>query len=101
MPRRGDEANRLGTEYEGLWIADSLADVLAGDATSITVAAFGVEGQGIDLIKNTKDGLREFHSLKRQTTKPTWKLRELADRRVLDDPLASYEVGMTRERFLS
>ena len=58
MPRRGDEANRLGNEYEGLWIADSLLDVLAGDAASITIAAFGEEGQGIDLIKQTKDGFR-------------------------------------------
>ncbi len=93
MPRRGDEANRLGNEYEGLWIADALLDVLTGDATSITVAGFGVEGQGIDLIKQTKDGFREFHSLKRQTTNPTWKLRELVDRRVFDELLGKLRLG--------
>lgn len=93
MPRRGDEANRLGNEYEGLWIADSLLDVLAGDATSVTVAGFGAEGQGIDLIKQAKDGFREFHSLKRQTTNPTWKLRELSERRVFDELLGKLGLG--------
>jgi hypothetical protein len=93
MPRRGDEANRLGNEYERLWIADSLLDVLAGDATSVTVAGFGAEGQGIDLIKQTKDGFREFHSLKRQTTNPTWKLRELSERRVFDELLGKLGLG--------
>ena len=33
MPRRGDEANRLGNEYEGLWIADGLLDNSASGAT--------------------------------------------------------------------
>ena len=93
MPRRGDEANRLGNEYEGLWIADSLLDVLAGDAVSITVAAFGNEGKGIDLIKHTKEGFREFHSLKRQTTHPTWTLRELSERQVFHELLGKLQLG--------
>lgn len=88
MPRRGDEANRLGDDYERLWIADSLLDVLAGDARSVTVAAFGPDGSGIDLIKLLPTGAREFHSLKRQTTSETWTLRELSDRSVLDELLA-------------
>jgi len=25
MPRRGDEANRLGNEYEGLWISNQFS----------------------------------------------------------------------------
>ena len=83
MPRRGDEANRLGNEYESLWIADSLLDILLGEAATLLVAAFGSEGQGIDIIKRGSDGVREFHSLKRQTTYATWSLRELSDRNVI------------------
>ncbi len=76
MPRAGGESDKLGNRYEGIWTVDSLLDVLQGEATSLIIEPFGDDAVGIEFIKALANGTREFHSVKRQTTR-TWSLSEL------------------------
>jgi hypothetical protein len=79
MPRSGGEADKLGNRYEGVWLADSLLDVLDGSAVSITLEPFDpIESTGVEFIKEFSNGSREYHSVKRQTQRNVWSLAELA-----------------------
>lgn len=78
MPLPGGISDKLGNRYEGVWTADSLLDLLAGEAVSVTVEPVGEEARGIEFIKVAADGTREFHSAKRQTTGNVWSLSDLA-----------------------
>lgn len=80
MPRQGGEAGKLGNRFEGIRTVESLLDLLAADAITLTIEPFGDEALGIEFIKETSAGLREFHSVKRQTTGATWTLYELCAR---------------------
>lgn len=96
MPRAGGEAEKLGNHFEGVWTADGLLDLLSGDALSLTVEPFGPDALGIEFVKETTTGKREFHSVKRQTTGATWSLYELAalkgpGRSILSDLLAKLD----------
>lgn len=77
MPRTGGEADKLGNRFEGIWMVDSLIDVFAGDARAVTPEPLGKEALGIEFIKETNEGRREFHSAKRQTDASTWTFYKL------------------------
>ena len=77
MPRPGGESDKLGNRYEGVWTVDGILDVLAGDALSITIEPFGPDSLGIEFVKEMPNGIREFHSAKRQKTGTSWSLTEL------------------------
>jgi hypothetical protein len=77
MPLRAGQSDKLGNRYEGVWTVDSLLDVLAGDAVSVIVEPVGDDSPGIEFVKAWVDGVREFHSAKRQTTGNIWSLSEL------------------------
>jgi hypothetical protein len=78
MPRAGGEADKLGNRFEGVRIVGSLLDLLTGDAVALTIEPFGADALGIEFIKETTTGLKEFHSVKRQTTGATWTLYDLS-----------------------
>ncbi|MEY2559124.1 MAG: hypothetical protein QOE34_2549, partial [Verrucomicrobiota bacterium] len=79
MPRPGGESEKLGARYEGVWVADSVLDILDGAAVSITVEPFeGAEARGIEFTKELSDGSTEYHSAKRQKTGNLWSLVDLA-----------------------
>lgn len=56
MPRPGGEADKLGNRFEGIWKVDSLVDVFAGDARTVTVEPLGKEDVGIEFIKEYNEG---------------------------------------------
>jgi hypothetical protein len=107
MPRSGGEADKLGNRYEGIWIADSLLDVVDGVAVSITVEPFDeIESTGIEFIKELPDGSKEYHSVKRQTQRNVWSLAELAavgktGRGILGDLAAKLRGDKTISVFVS
>ena len=73
----GGKWDKLGNRYESLWIVDALLSVLRGDAISITVEPLLDEGEGVDFIKELKDGTRDHVSVKRQNTANLWSLADL------------------------
>ena len=77
MPLRAGPSDKLGNRYEGVWTVDSLLDLLAGDAMSVIVEPVGDDSPGIEFVKAWTDGVREFHSAKRQTTGNVWTVFDL------------------------
>lgn len=64
----GPESDKFGNYYEGLWTVLSIIDVLDERADSICLEILGDEGEGVEF-RLTKDGVPEFHQVKRQTTR--------------------------------
>ena len=89
--RSGGEADKLANRYEGLWTTYQLFELLKGDALSLTPESLD-EGIGVEFCKVLEDGVREFHSVKIQTSSSTWTTRAMArkgrnGRSILDDLL--------------
>ncbi|MCF3651352.1 ATP-binding protein [Synoicihabitans lomoniglobus] len=76
MPRAGGEADKLGNRFERIWTVDCLLNVLTGEAKGITIESLDPE-RGVEFVVSMNDGGREYHSVKRQTTKNVWSLSEL------------------------
>jgi hypothetical protein len=80
MSLRAGQADKLGNRYEGVWTVDSLLDVIAGDAVSVTVEPVGEQSPGIEFVKALGNGVQEFHSAKRQITGNAWSIFDLTRR---------------------
>ena len=98
MPRRGGEADKLGNRYEGLWTVDAALDLIDGKYTALTVEAVGDEAAGVEFIRTTPSGIREYHSIKRQHVDGNWSLSLLAKagptgRSILGDLIAKVDTG--------
>lgn len=78
MPRVGGESDKLGNRYEGIWTVDSLLGVLAGEVRSITVEPL-MPAAGVEFLLRRVDGVKDYHSVKRQTTQPVWSLAKLTE----------------------
>src|SRR5580704_5914052 len=79
MPRARGEADKLGNYYESIWTADSLLDLLSGDAISLTPEPFDeTEAEGIEFVKSLDNSVSEYHSVKRQKVGIAWSLADLA-----------------------
>jgi hypothetical protein len=74
--RSGGEADKLANSYEGLWTIHQLFDVLDGQARSLTPEPLE-DAVGIEFHKISANGARESHSVKIQTTRPSWTLSSL------------------------
>jgi hypothetical protein len=75
--RSAGEADKLGNRYEGRWTAYNVLDLLQGRADEIRPEPFD-DGVGIEFVKIGANGLREFHSVKVQTTDAVWTVAKLA-----------------------
>src|SRR5688572_21609338 len=98
MPIAGGSADKLGNRYEALWAIDQLLRVIDGGATELTLEPLEAdESRGIEFRVSTTDGISEYWSIKRQTTKAAgWTLATLAakderGRTILGDLLAHVE----------
>ena len=88
MPRPGGEADKLGNRYEGLWTVDAALDLIDGEYTDLTFEAVGDEAAGVEFVRTTRSGTREYHSVKRQHARGNWTLALLKSEGVLHDLVA-------------
>jgi hypothetical protein len=84
MPLAGGDADKVGNRYEGLWTATVLLRVLHEELRSIYLEPVGPEGDGVEFIVTQRDGVKEYHQVKRQYSGfGAWTLAALASKRVL------------------
>ena len=82
MPLKGGAAEKFGNRYEGRWTVSCLLDVMAENADSIWLEPPGPEGQGFEF-RIRKQGVREYHQVKRQKSSGHWTLHALRTEGVL------------------
>jgi hypothetical protein len=76
LPLWGGAANKVGNRYERLWTVLALLDVLAGDAEYIRIEYPGDAGRGAEFLL-LRDGIREWHQVKRQHVRGSWSIADL------------------------
>ena len=82
MPLPGGAAEKFGNRYEGRWTVACLLDVMDEKTDSIRLEPPGPEGQGFEFW-TAKQGVREYHQVKRQHSIGHWTLHTLEKERVL------------------
>ena len=98
MPRAGGEADKLGNRYEALWTVDAALDLIDGDYVDLTVEAVGDEAAGVEFVRTNSEGVREYHSIKRQHADGNWTVSRLTTegptgRSILGDLIAKAVAG--------
>ncbi|MYD91348.1 MAG: ATP-binding protein [Caldilineaceae bacterium SB0662_bin_9] len=93
MPRPGGEADKLGNRYESLWTVDAVLDLIDCEYRDLTVEAVGDEAAGVEFVRTTQEGIREYHSIKRQHARGNWTFYELAREDVLNDLIVKTGTG--------
>ena len=88
MPRRGGEADKFGNRYESLWTVDAALDLIDGEYRDLTVEAVGDEDSGMEFVRTTRTGVREYHSIKSQRSESYWTLARLKSEDILNDLIA-------------
>ncbi len=67
MPRPGGESDKLGNQYEGIFLARCVLDVLTGEIERFEAEPLDrMESAGVELYRERADGRREYWSVKRQ-----------------------------------
>ena len=82
MPLPGGAAEKFGNRYEVRWTVACLLDVMDERADSIRLEPPGPEGEGFEFWI-TKQGIREYHQVKRQHFSGHWTLNRLVQEGVL------------------
>jgi hypothetical protein len=82
MPLKGGAADKYGGRYEGLWTISFMADVMSERAESIYLEPPGDEGAGVEF-RIRKEGVQEYHQVKRQRGRGSWTLSALESESVL------------------
>jgi hypothetical protein len=93
----GGRADKLGNEYERLWVVRQLLLVLQGEAHSVLCEGLGDDERGVDVWVGYSDEMRTGYQCKRQNgTKGNWSVSDLRD--VLKN--AEFQLGRdSRYRF--
>ena len=84
MPLTGGASNKFGNRYEGLWTVACMLDVLDEKSDSIRLEPPGPEGQGVEFWV-MKQGIREYHQVKRQHHTGYWTISRLASEGILSN----------------
>ena len=87
MPLPGGAAEKYGNRYEGRWTVACMLDVMEEKADSIRLEPPGPEGQGFEF-RTTKQGIQEYHQVKRQRSIGHWTLNALTKEGVLPNFIA-------------
>ena len=90
MPLPGGAAEKFGNRYEGRWTVACLLDIMDEKASSIRLEPPGPEEQGFEFWV-TKQGVREYHQVKRQHPSGHWTLHTLAQEGLLPRAAVSNE----------
>jgi hypothetical protein len=97
MPLPGGSSDKIGNRFELWWTALCLIDILDERAESIAIEPPGELGDGVEFIL-TRKGVREYHQVKRQTTKGLgWSIAALGASGVLRHIPA--KIGGTHDEF--
>ena len=81
----GGRADKLGNEYERLWVVYQLLCVLRNEVTAVTWEPAGQDAEGIDVLVGLPDGTQSHQSCKRENAGyGKWTLSHLRGRGVLD-----------------
>ena len=100
MPLPGGAAEKFGNRYEGRWTAACLLEVMDERADSVRLEPPGLEGQGVEFWI-TKQGIREYHQVKRQHSNGHWTLHTLAAEGVLTNFITRLQNPSVRCVFVS
>ena len=84
MPLAGGAAEKFGNRYEGRWTVACMLDVMGEKAESIRLEPPGPEGQGFEFW-TTKQGIQEYHQVKRQRSIGHWTINALKREGVLSN----------------
>lgn len=87
MPLPGGAAEKYGNRYEGRWTVACMLDVMDEGAASIRLEPPDPEGQGFEF-RTTKQGIQEYHQVKRQRSVGNWTLNALEKEGVLTNFIA-------------
>ena len=82
MPLPGGAAEKYGNRYEGRWTVACMLDVMDEKADSIRLEPPDLEGQGFEF-RTTRQGIQEYHQVKRQRSVGNWTLNALKKEGVL------------------
>ena len=101
MPLSGGPAGKFGNRYEGRWTVACMLDVMDEKTDSIRLEPPGPEGQGFEF-RTAKQGIQEYHQVKRQHSNGHWTLHTLKTEGVLSNFTAKLqEDPMVRCVFVS
>ncbi len=100
MPLPGGAADKFGNRYEGRWTVACLLDVMDERSDSVRLEPPGLEGQGAEFWI-TKQGIREYHQVKRQHSNGHWTLHTLATEGVLTNFITRLQNPSVRCVFVS
>ena len=84
MPLTGGASNKFGNRYEGRWTVSCMLDVLDEKSDSIRLEPPGPEGQGVEFWV-VKQGIREYHQVKRQHHSGNWTMSRLVSEGILSN----------------
>ena len=100
MPLAGGASEKFGNRYEGRWTVACLLDVMDEKAESIRLEPPAPEEQGFEFW-TTKQGVREYHQVKRQHYTGQWTLHTLAGGGVLANFITKLQDPSVRCVFVS
>lgn len=81
----GGYSDKLGNQYEELWVAQKLVDLIAERILAVSYEAIGDDERGVDLWLTHKDGKREAQQCKaRNASKEKWSVADLSQQGVLE-----------------
>lgn len=87
MPLPGGAAEKYGNRYEGRWTVACMLEVMDERADSIRLEPPDLEGQGFEF-RITRQGIQEYHQVKRQRSVGNWTLNALKREGVLTNFIA-------------
>lgn len=82
MPLPGGAAEKYGNRYEGRWTVACMLEVMDEKADSIRLEPPDLAGQGFEF-RITRQGIQEYHQVKRQRSLGNWTLNALKREGVL------------------
>ncbi len=81
----GGMSEKLGSRYEGRWVAEQLLRLLNESIRSVTIELIGPDEQGVDLLIVKKDGTRELQQCKaRCAGRESWSIAGLRNQGILE-----------------
>jgi hypothetical protein len=80
----GGPADKLGNEFERLWLVRHAIEVIAGRAVEIQIESLGADELGVEFWVGRPNGEREGHQCKRENgSRGAWSIADLHEKQVI------------------